>query len=113
MTYDEIVEMAEEAGLPVAYDHFSEGESPDPPYLIFRFPEDNNFSADGTTYAEVTALDFELYTDYKDPELERVIETILTSHGIFYDRSETWIPDEKMYEVLYEMEVLYADSESE
>ena len=26
MTYDEIVEMTEEIGLPVAYDHFAEGE---------------------------------------------------------------------------------------
>ena len=26
MTYDEIVEMTEEIGLPVAYDHFAEGK---------------------------------------------------------------------------------------
>ena len=30
MTYDEIVTMLEESGLPTAYDHFAEGESPDP-----------------------------------------------------------------------------------
>lgn len=29
MTYDDIVEMLEEANLPLAYDHFAEGESPD------------------------------------------------------------------------------------
>ena len=30
MTYDDVITMLEEAGLPLAYDHFAEGESPDP-----------------------------------------------------------------------------------
>ena len=51
MTYNEIVEMAEETGLPVAYDHFAEGESPEPPFLIFLFPSSSNFPADGRVYA--------------------------------------------------------------
>ncbi len=34
MTHEEIVTMLEEAGLPLAYDHFAEGESPAPPFLI-------------------------------------------------------------------------------
>ena len=50
MTYDAIVEMLEEAGLPLAYDHFAEGESPDPPFLVFLFPSSDNFSADGIAY---------------------------------------------------------------
>ena len=33
MTHNEIVAMLEEAGLPLAYDHFAEGESPDPVFL--------------------------------------------------------------------------------
>ena len=48
MTHNEIVAMLEEAGLPLAYDHFAEGESPDPPFLVFLFPSSDNFSADGT-----------------------------------------------------------------
>ena len=35
MTYENVIEMLEEAGLPLAYDHFAEGESPEPPFLIF------------------------------------------------------------------------------
>ena len=35
MTYDDVITMLEEAGLPLAYDHFAEGESPDPPALIW------------------------------------------------------------------------------
>ena len=38
MTYENVIEMLEEAGLPLAYDHFAEGESPDPPFLVFLYP---------------------------------------------------------------------------
>ena len=39
------------------------------------------------------------------PELETVVETVLERHGIFYGKSEVWIDSEKLYEVLFEMEV--------
>lgn len=106
MTYDEVVQMAEKTGLPVAYDHFAEGESPNPPFLIFLFPSSNNFSADGKAYIKINALHFELYTDKKDPEIETKIEAVLDEYGIFYDKSEVWIAEERLYEVLYTMEVL-------
>lgn len=35
MTYEEINEMIQEVGLPFDYHHFSEGESPNPPFLLF------------------------------------------------------------------------------
>ena len=46
MTYDDITNMLKEAGLPLAYDHFAEGESPEPPFLIFLFPGSDNMFAD-------------------------------------------------------------------
>ena len=46
------------------------------------------------------------YTDFKDPETEKRLEDILDSHGIVYDKTETWIASEKMYEVLYQTEVM-------
>ena len=62
MTYDEVLTMAEETGLPYAYDHFTEGESPDPPFLVFLFPYSDNFGADGAVYRKIDTLHFELYT---------------------------------------------------
>ena len=38
MSYEEINLLLEEAGLPFAYHHFAEGESPEPPFLIFLSP---------------------------------------------------------------------------
>lgn len=34
------------------------------------------------------------------------MEAVLKEHGFFYEKTETYLESEKMYEVLYEMEVL-------
>ena len=47
MSYDQILSMLKEMKLPVAYDHFAEGESPAPPFMVFLFPSSDNFAADG------------------------------------------------------------------
>ena len=105
MTYEQIAEMMEEMGLPFAYHHFTEGESPNPPFLIFLSPGENTFSADNYMYFSFKKLDIELYTDRKAPETEKIVEEILKKHQIFYNKSEIWIESERLYEVLYEMEV--------
>ncbi len=106
MTYDEIMQMAAETQLPFAYDHFAEGESPAPPFLIFLFPRSDNFGADDMVYMKSRVLHFELYTDEKRPDIESRVETVLDSHNLFYDKTEVWIAEERLYEVLYEMEVI-------
>ncbi len=105
MSHEEVLKMMEEMGLPFAYDHFVEGESPEPPFLVFLYPKAANFAADGIAYFKINQLDIELYTDLKNPNLEETIEAVLLKYGIFYGKSETWIESEKLYEVLYEMEV--------
>lgn len=105
MTHSDVIKMIEETGLPNAYHHFAEGEAPDPPYVVYLYPSANNFSADGVVYHSGNNLDIELYTDLKDIKLEKEVETVLKKHGIFFTKSEIWIESEKLYEVLYEMEV--------
>lgn len=46
MTHEEVKALVEEMGLPYAYDHFAEGESPDPPFICFLYPKAENFGAD-------------------------------------------------------------------
>ena len=105
MTYEDVMAMLRECNLPFAYDHFAEGESPDPPFLVFLFPGTNNVFADNQVYYKVNELNIELYTDKKDPEIEIQIEDILSAHEIAYEKTETWIESEKMYEVLYQTEI--------
>lgn len=109
MTYAEIKTMVEGIGLPCAYHHFAEGESPDPPFLIFLLPETENFSADDRVYSKISILHIELYTDEKDPQLEETVEEALEEADMFWDKVESWIASEKMYEVLYEMRVIYGE----
>ena len=101
---DKIIQILEELGLPYAYDHFAEGEGPDPPFLCFRCPNSDNFAADGTVYFPITEIDIELYTDRKDPDTEKKLEDLLTKGGIFFDKTETFIDSEKLYEVPYSFE---------
>jgi hypothetical protein len=105
MSYENITSMLEEIGFPFAYHHFAEGESPDPPFLVYLIPGSNNFSADGQVWLKVKQLDIELYTDKKIPALEEQLESVLDAHELFYNKTETWISSEKLYEVLYELEV--------
>lgn len=102
---DELTALLKELGIPFAYDHFAEGESPQPPFLCYLLPESRNFAADGRVYHKITEVRLELYTDYKDLTSERSVESVLDAHGIFYDKSETWIESEKLYEVLFTFEM--------
>ena len=105
MTYEDVMAMLTEYNLPFAYDHFAEGESPDPPFLVFLFPGTDNMFADNQVYYKVNELNIELYTDKKDPEIEIQIEDVLAIHEVAYEKTETWIESEKMYEVLYQTEI--------
>ena len=101
---DELMELMKEMGIPYAYDHFAEGESPDPPFLCFLLPGSDNFAADGRVYYKISEVRVELYTDIKDVSAEQAVEAVLDRHGIFCEKSETWIDSEKLYEVLYRFE---------
>ena len=105
MTYEEINEMMQEVGLPFAYHHFAEGESPNPPFLLFLSPGEHTFGADNLMYHSFKMLNIELYTDEKSPEAEQRVEEVLTQHNIYFAKTETWIESEKLYEVLYYLEV--------
>lgn len=104
---EELLKVLKEIGLPFAYDHFAEGESPEPPFICYLLPGSNNFAADGKVYFKANEVYIEMYTDFKDLSVEQKMEAVLDEHGIFYNKSETWIDSEKLYEVLYifEMEV--------
>ena len=102
---DKILSILNALGIPFAYDHFAQGESPDPPFICYLIPASVNFSADGKVYYKIDLYNIELYTDLKDLSLERKIEEALDEASIFYNKSETWIESESLYEVLYTFEM--------
>lgn len=101
---EELLQILNETEIPFAYHHFAEGESPEPPFICYLLPGSNHFSADGKVYYKINEVHIELYTDCKDLAAEQKLEDVLDEHGIFYNKSETWIESERLYEVLYMFE---------
>ena len=101
---EELLQILNETQIPFAYHHFAEGESPEPPFICYLLPGSKNFSADRKVYYKINEVHIELYTDLKDLAVEQKLEVVLDEHGIFYNKSETWIESEKLYEVLYTFE---------
>ena len=102
---DKLIAILNEMALTFAYDHFAEGESPEPPFICYLLPQSDNFSADGKVYYKISGVNIELYTDMKDLSVEQKVEAVLDMHGIFYEKTEVWIESEKLYEVLYTFEM--------
>lgn len=108
-----LTKFKEETGVPFAYDHYSEEEAVDPPFICYRCPNTDHFSADGTVYFPIDMIDIELYTDRKDPALEKKLQKLLKKAGIFYEKTEVWIESERLYEVVYEFETADGSEEEE
>ena len=53
---EELAAMIKEMGIPFAYDHFAEGESPDPPFICYLLPGSENFAADGRVYFKINEV---------------------------------------------------------
>ncbi len=106
MNREKIEKMLDLAGIPYEYFKFEENCGIAPPFMVWYFPESNNFSADGKVYAKICTLNIELYTDEKNETLENVVETALDGQGLFWNKQESYISDEELYEVLYQMEVM-------
>lgn len=92
-------------GIYYAYDHFAESEDETPPYICYKVVSTEPFSADGEAYLSIDTVHVELYTDKKDPKTERKVEKALKGAGIIFNKNETWIESEKLYEVIYEFDM--------
>lgn len=84
---DKLLSLLKSTSLPFAYDHFAEGESPDPPFICYLLLGSDNFSADGKVYYKINEVRIELYTDIKDIAKEKVVEAVLDDNEIFYDKT--------------------------
>lgn len=105
MTYKGVAAMVKSFGLPYAYYQFEEGSGQQCPFVVFYYPNRDDFMADGVNYLKKATLTIELYTDSKDFSHEATIERILEAQELAYTKEETYIDSEKMFEVIYQMEV--------
>lgn len=103
MTLEDIQNLLEVTGLPVAYRAFPEGYAPGLPFICYITPGTNNFAADDMTYHVINSVNVELYTEFKDPATERKVEEALS--GLYWDKSIEYIDSERCYQIIYEIEV--------
>lgn len=104
MTYKEIAQMIESMGLPYTYDSFPNNIAPVPPYIVFNYPNRNDFGADNVNYSKIGILNLELYTASKDFSLEQNVEAVLEQNGFFYEKSEAYIRNEELFQITYDMQ---------
>jgi hypothetical protein len=104
MTYKQIAQMIESMGLPFTYDSFPNNIAPTPPYIVFNYPNRNDFAADNVNYSQIEILNLELYTATKDFSLEESIEAVLEQNGFFYEKSEAYIRNENLFQITYDMQ---------
>jgi hypothetical protein len=88
-------------GLPVAYHHFT--SPPSPPYIVYLFAYSSNFGADNKVHSQADNYQVELYTKTKDPAAETLIEDLFDANEIYWEKTETYIESESLYQVLYEI----------
>lgn len=106
MTFQEVYQMLTSTGLEVVYYQFPANSNPQLPYIVYYYPQSNNFGADDSVFKKIQQLNIELYTKEKSFVHEQLLEDVLDANGFYYEKNETYIDSEMMYEVLYEMEVV-------
>ena len=87
--------------LPVAYHHFTSPLSP--PYVVYLFSYSSNFGADNKVHNQADNYQVELYTTKKDPTSETLIEDLFDANDIYWEKTETYIESEGLFQVLYEI----------
>lgn len=108
MTFREVSDMIAGMNIPYAYYQFDDtGQAP--PFICFYYSGDNDAKADNSNYQKIENLVIELYTDDKDFDAEALVESALRSAGLVWSRNEGNIDSEKLYQVVYETNVLIAE----
>ena len=106
MTFQEVAIMIGSIGLPYTYDSFPNNIAPTPPYIVFNYPQSDDFGADNINYVSIDVLNIELYSASKDFVNEQAIESVLNQNGFYYEKSEAYIRSENLFQITYVTQVI-------
>lgn len=103
MTLEELRKKCEENGFNYAYGKF---ESPtEPPHLIAISIETNNFMADDIVYKKHIPIQLDYTYIIKNIEEQNKIEDIILQDVAWNKSEETYLSDEKCWQVSYYFEI--------
>ncbi|WP_237660747.1 hypothetical protein, partial [Streptococcus suis] len=84
MKLSEFADILEQAGLPVTYRAYQEGNVPDMPYLVYFESNPIVNSADNKRNHEIKSVVVELAFERKDEDLEERLEELWSNHELFF-----------------------------
>lgn len=104
MTHQELYNLLNTLGIPVAYNTFVSNKEVAIPFLIYRETSVDTFKADSTTYYRPRNFELELVTEKKEVELQDRLEELLIENNIPFDTTdEVWDEEERIYHNFYEI----------
>ncbi|WP_027410368.1 hypothetical protein [Anoxybacteroides tepidamans] len=104
MTQVELFQALKSVGYPIAYGSFTDPVTP--PFITYQFVNSNDLIADNTNYVSIENFQVELYTAKKDLTTEQKIQDKLKELGLPYRKFEAYIDEEKLYQIVYEIQIL-------
>lgn len=104
MTLQELNNILKLTGFEVAYSHFNSTKKT--PFITYLVNGSSNFFADNKVYKKIENIKIELYTSKKDLKVEKKLEDLLDENEIPYECSEEWIDKEKVFQKIYEVEMI-------
>jgi hypothetical protein len=109
MHLEELKNIIEATGFPVAYSHFTETDNaplPEPPFIVYLVTASAHFYADNIVHKQIEVVQIELYTDKKDLAAEAKVEAVLNENELPYATSEIFIDAEQLFQKLYEVRLI-------
>jgi len=104
MTQDELYQALKSIGYPVAYGSFSRPVKP--PFITYQFAYNSDLIADNINYVPIDSFQVELYTAKKNLVAEQKVQDKLRELGLPYRKFETYLDEEKIFQILYEIQIL-------
>lgn len=90
--------------IPVRYSHF---DKPVPlPFIVYYSTGNSDVVADNVNFCEVDNVIVELYAATKNSTNESAIEKIFRDNEIVFDKSSTYLNDEKCFMIAYTIQLI-------
>lgn len=103
MTLEELKKRCEKAGFKYAYGKFE--KSTEPPHLVAISTETNNFFADNIVYNKDIPIQLDYTYITKNLEEQNKIEDEILGDIAWNKSEETYLQDEKIWQVSYFFEI--------
>lgn len=104
MNQVELHQALKNIGYPIAYNSFTNPVTP--PFITYHFTFNSDLIADNQNYVDIENFQVELYTSKKDLTAEKAVQDKLKELGLPYQKFETFIDSEQLYQIVYEIQIL-------